>query len=219
MRVCVLVLVLSVLLEAAPAEAQAPPAGAQTPPAPAATPPVPFPEGAKIAWVDLQRVANESKEGQASTAKVQALNTKKVNELNEKNKTLQSQQQKLQTGGSVLSDEARTQLEREISKLQREINTFTQEAQEEVQELQQQLQGEFTRRLLPVVDKVASEKGLHMVLSRADAGIIWAPAVDITTEVIKRLDAAAGTTAAPTGAKPTTPAAGKPTTPAKPPQE
>jgi outer membrane protein len=206
MRVCVLVMALSTALAATSLEAQTKPAPTQPAPTqpappkpmtpapapPTATPPAPFPEGAKIAWVDLQRVANESKEGQASTAKVQALNTKKVTELNEKNKMLQAQQQKLQTGGSVLSDEARSQLEKDINRLQREIQNFTQEAQEEVQELQQGLQNEFTRKLLPVVDKVASEKGLHMVLSRADAGIIWAPALDITAEVIKRLDGAGG---------------------------
>jgi len=200
MRVCVLVMALSIALVATPVQAQTKPAPAQPAPAQPATttpaqptPPVPFPEGAKLAWVDLQRVANESKEGQASTSKVQALNTKKVNELNEKNKTLQAQQQKLQTGGSVLSDEARAQLERDINKLQREIQNYTQEAQEEVQELQQSLQTEFTRRLIPIVNQVGTEKGLHMILSRADAGIVWGhPGLDITNDVIKRFDAAAG---------------------------
>ena len=80
---------LALLLGVAPAFAQAP---AQTPPAapapaaaapaaqapaPVPPPPAPFPAGAKLAFVDFQRVASESVEGQNSTAKINALVQKK----------------------------------------------------------------------------------------------------------------------------------------------
>ena len=55
---------------------------------PAAQPPRPFPEGSKFALIDIQRVASESTEGKASTARMQALNQKKVAELNDLNKKL-----------------------------------------------------------------------------------------------------------------------------------
>ena len=81
----------------------APPATPQTQkpatPAPAPvqpTPPAPFPEGAKIAFVVLQRIANESADGKAASGKIQALQQKKATELNEKNKQLQSIQAKLE---------------------------------------------------------------------------------------------------------------------------
>src|SRR5262245_22950500 len=62
---------------------------APTIPAPAAAPaapPAPFPEGAKVAFVVLQRIANESADGKAATAKIQALQQKKATELNDKQK-------------------------------------------------------------------------------------------------------------------------------------
>src|SRR5262245_16510932 len=97
--------------QAAPA---APPAPAQaTPPAPAAQAapappaPAPFPPGAKIAFVDFQRVAAESIEGQISTVKINALVTKKQQEGADKAKALQANQQKLAQSGSVMSDAAR----------------------------------------------------------------------------------------------------------------
>jgi hypothetical protein len=41
------------------------------------------------------------------------------------------------------------------------------------------------------VDAIAKEKGLHMVFSIADSGILWPdPGLDLTAEVIKRFDAA-----------------------------
>lgn len=163
------------------------------PPAPtmAAVPAAPFPEGAKIAFVDVQRIATESIEGKAATSKLDALRNKKTNELNEKNKALQANQQKLQQQSGVLSVEAQGQLQKEIEKQQVEIQRFTQDAQAEVQELQQELQVEFQKKLFPIIGQVAVEKNLHMLFSQGDSGIIWAaPGLDITADVIKRFDAA-----------------------------
>ena len=71
-----------------------------------------------------------------------------------------------------------------------------QDAEAELQELQQQLQLDFQRKLIPVIQQLVAEKGLQILLSQADAGIVWAdPGLDLTAEVIKRFDAAA--TAAP----------------------
>ncbi len=60
-------------------------------PTPAPTgPPKPFPEGAKIAYVNVQAVASNSIEGKAATAKLDELRKKKAAELAEKNKQLQT---------------------------------------------------------------------------------------------------------------------------------
>lgn len=186
--------VLTLTLVTAPAHAQAPAGQVQAPaqPAPSAAPPArSFPEGAKVAFINIQRIANESAEGKAATAKVKALNDKKVAELGEKNKSLQTAQQKLQQSVSVLSDSARGQLEKDIEKLQVEIQRYTQDAQAEVQELQQELQSDFQKKLVPVIHSVATERGLHIVFSQVDSGLVWAdPGLDITSDVVKRFDSA-----------------------------
>jgi len=180
------------------------PAG-QTPPAqprPAAPPPAPvaqapaqpkppFPTGVKYAFVYVQKIASDSAEGKAATAKISALNNQKVTELNEKNKALQAAQQKLEQGGSVLNEAARAQLANDIDKQQREIQRFTEDAQQDVQNLQQQLQEDFQRKLTPVLAKVAQEKQLHMIFSVTDSGLVWGdPALDLTDDVIKEFDTA-----------------------------
>src|SRR5262245_4077903 len=137
MRSFVVAVALSVTLAAAPGFAQAP---AAAPPAPAPAPQAapaqpPFPAGAKYAFINIQRIAAESAQGKALSSRVQTLNTQKVNELNEKNKALQSAQQKLDSGASVLNEGARAQLEKDIDRQQTEIQRFTDDAQKEVQEL------------------------------------------------------------------------------------
>ena len=211
---------LSVMLATAPTFAQAPAgqAPAQPTPAPPAVAqpavPRPFPEGVKYAFVNVQRIASESAEGKTATSQVQALNNKKVEELNGKNKQLQTAQQKLESGGSVMSPQAQAQLTKEIERLQIDIQRFTEDAQQEVTQLQQQLQDEFQRKLTPVIQQVATERQLHMMFSVVDSGLVWGdPALDLTPEIIKRFDAAGPArpaAAAPAQPRPTPPAAAAP---------
>ncbi len=172
----------------APAAQQKPPAAppaAQKPEAPR-----PFPEGAKVAFMNIQQVASESAEGKAANARVQALRDKKLQELQAKNKQLEAAQQKVQ-GGNLLSEDARSQAQKEVDRLTVEIQRAQQDADQELNELSQQLNVEFQRKLGPVIQQVSQEKGLSLLLSRADAGIIWADAgLDLTAEIIKRFDAA-----------------------------
>jgi Skp family chaperone for outer membrane proteins len=231
MKLSVVIASLSVGLWAAPALAQGttpppagagqgtaqPPLGQQPTGTPAAQPnapaPRPFPQGTKFAFINIQRVASESTEGKASTVKVKALNEQKVNQLNDMNKKLEADRQKLQQQSSVMSEAARGQLERDIDRQQKEIQRFTQDAQEEVSQLQQDLQNSFQNRLLPVIQQIVAERGLEILFSQNDSGIVWADsALDITADVIKRFDTAPPPTTAAPPAPTTTPGAG--TTPA-----
>ena len=224
MKSFVLGLVFGFALVATPGAAraqQAPavqPPAVQPPPAAPLQPPRPFPEGAKIAYLDIQRVAAESAEGKVSTARVQALNQKKVAELNDLNKRLLADQQKLQAQGAMLNEAARAELERAIDRQQKDLQRRQQDAQEEVQQLQTDLQSTFQGKLYPIIQQLVSEKGIEVLFSQRDSGIVFAnPALDLTVDVIKRFDAAQAA-AAPAPAPAATPAATPPpaTTPAKP---
>ena len=173
-----------------------PPVGQPPTPAPAATPqpPRPFPEGAKIAYVDLQRIAQSSAEGKAAAAKLEELKKQKTGELTERNKALEGLRTKLQQGGTVLSDSARAQLEKDIDKQTREIQFLQQSAQAEFEQLEGELNQEFQRKLNPILDQVSKEKGLHMLFSIRDNGAVWADTgLDLSDEIVKRFDAVAKT--------------------------
>ena len=172
-----------------------PPAAVAPPAAQPAPQSKPFPEGAKVAFINIPRIAAESIEGRTSTSRVNTLREKKLAELTAKNKQVETAQQKLNSGG-LLSDDARAATQKEIDKLNVEIQRMQQDAEAEMQDLQQQLQLDFQRKLSPVIQQIAVEKGLHMLIS-TDAGLVWAePGLDLTSEIIKRFDAAAA------GAKP-----------------
>jgi Skp family chaperone for outer membrane proteins len=170
---------------------QAPAIAAPPAPAPTAKPPAPFPQGAKVAFVNLQGIAALSIEGKAAQAKVTALTQKKQAEIAEKQKALQGAQQKLQTGGSVMSETARGQLEKDIERQTRDLERLNQDAQADVTELTQEVQAEFNTKVFPILEQLSIEKGLHLLFSATDAGLIWAAdGLDLTIEAVKKLDAA-----------------------------
>jgi len=161
-----------------------PPIAAQPP-----SPPKPFPQGAKMAFVNLQAVFQLSADGKAAAAKVQSLTTQKQAQIAERQKVLQANQQKLQTGGTLMNEQARGQLEKDVEKQTRELERFQQDAQAELQDLQVELNDGFQKKLFPVLQKMAEEKGLQMLFSAADAGLIWADeGLNLTEEAVKRLD-------------------------------
>ena len=209
MKVFAVALALSLVLSAAPgfAQAQAPaPAqpkpAAPTTPAPAAQAPpaekvVPFQTGLKYAFVDLGLVAQNSAQGKAFNAKVQALQEQKVKDLQAKDKALKEAQDKLEKGATVLNDQARAGLQTEIERLQRDIQRSTEDAQAEIQTLTQQLQQQFYALLTPVISQVAAEKQVHFIFDAAQSGLVWAdPSMNLTADIVKALDASAAKPAA-----------------------
>jgi outer membrane protein len=204
MKGFVIVAPLAFLLSAAPVFAQAaqqPPAQPKpalpvtqppaTPPAQPAQPPAPFPVGAKTAFINPQRIFQESTEGKAAVTRINTLIQKKQTEGQDRQKALQANQQKLQTSGAVMNEQARAQLEKEIEKQQVDGQRFQQDAQAEIQELQNEVQQEFIKKVSPLIEAVAKEKGLQMVFDLQNAGLAWwDPGLDLTNDVIKKLDTA-----------------------------
>ncbi|HET9361211.1 MAG TPA: OmpH family outer membrane protein [Vicinamibacterales bacterium] len=226
MRVLAFVLVLNTAVAVGMAQAQASQAPAPKPTAPAPKPAAPAPaqpaqaqlppppkprfqEGLKYAWVNPQQVAAYSAVGKVAAEKINALRDQKTRELQDRQKTLQANQQRLERDGGVMNDQARAQLQAEIEKGQRDLQRLTEDAQQEMQTLAEQVEADFNRKLFPVIERVAGQKGVHFVFNGAQSGLIWAAqGMDLTAEVIQALDSpppAAATTPAPT-----TPAAGAP---------
>ena len=216
MRLLAITLASSITLVASHTYAQAPAGQApatQKPPAPAPAapttqkpaaaapaPPAPkFQDGLKYAYVNMAAVAAQSNEGKSAAEKLKSFQDQKSRELQDKQKTLQAAQQKLESGGSVLSEAARTQLQSDIDRQQRDLQRQSEDAQQDVQNLAQQVEEDFTRKVLPIISKVAQDKQVHFVFNAQQSGLIWAePGMDLTSEVIAAMNGGAKPAAAPT---------------------
>jgi Skp family chaperone for outer membrane proteins len=150
-----------------------------------------FPADARIAFVNLQYVFATSREGKAAATELQALQDKKKADIAAKTKEVQALEQKLTQGVTLLNDEARGKLERDVARVKVDFERLVQDSQAEVEERQQQFQRAFSRRLFPAIGEVAKERNLWAVFRLDQESLIWhSSALDISNEIVTRLDGA-----------------------------
>jgi len=174
-----------------------PPPGAQTQKPAEAAPklpaPVPFPADAKVAYVNLQEVVNTSKSGKSGLDEMKVLNDKLVAAVNAKQKDVQAIQDKINAQRTVASDATLSGWAKDLDRGQRELEFMRQDAQVQLDQKQQDLLNTFQTKVLPIVEAIRNEKGLWVIFQIGvdNSPIIAAhQGLDLTAEVIKRLDAA-----------------------------
>jgi Skp family chaperone for outer membrane proteins len=146
-------------------------------------------DASRIGAINLSYVARTSKIGKSEIARIEDASRKKVAEIEIKAADVQRQQAALQKIGVGLSERARADLQRAFEKSRLELERFQQDARNEIDAMQAQFDLQFRAKLAPVIDEISKEKGLHFVFGLEEVAIVWwSPAVDISDEVVKRLD-------------------------------
>jgi len=150
-----------------------------------------FPAGAHIAALDLRKVTTASSVAKSALARVDAATQSKASELAGRAKVLEAQRQKLEKEIPLLNDSARTVAQQAFAKAQLEFDRLREDAEAAVNEIRLEIERDLRARLFPVVDAVAREKGVHLVLNVSSADFVWIhPELDISDEVAQRLDIA-----------------------------
>ena len=147
-------------------------------------------EPTRVGAISLAYVARSSKAGKSALAEIEKFVKQKESEAALKSAELQKQRLELQKSSIGLSARALGDLQKTFDKSRVEFERFQQDAQAEIARMQTTFDAEFRVRLAPIIDSVSKEKGLQFVFGLEQAAIVWwSPAVDISEEVVKRLDA------------------------------
>ncbi len=172
-----------------------PPAGQtpapQTPAKP--TTPLVFPADAKIGYVAMQSIIADSKIGKCGSDQMKQLQDDDQAKLLAKSKELQTQQQKMQSQQTLVSEAVMTQMQRDFDRLQREGQALQQDVQAKEGNLNTDLITAFQNKVMPILEALRVEKSLWFIIGVDQApGVILAANVnlDLSGEVTKRLDAA-----------------------------
>jgi Skp family chaperone for outer membrane proteins len=146
--------------------------------------------------------------------------TKRQKEFESKQKEASDLQEKLRTGDKALNEATKAEYTKKIETLGTEMNRINEDAQRDLGELQQQLFSPIMARVTNVVKAYATENGFAVVFDIASQSsniIHYSEIADITTEIIRRLDAEAPKApASPAAPGPGAPARPSPTTPPRP---
>jgi Skp family chaperone for outer membrane proteins len=140
-----------------------------------------------VGYVSIQRVFTESAEGKAQLARVRELQQRRLGELRTRQQALEDLRQQL---AQATNEAVRVQLQQQESQQRTDLERSTAQAQLELQNLQRQTQADVQQRVKGVLDEVVGIQDLQLVLS-SDQAVLWsAPGMDLTSEVIERLDTA-----------------------------
>src|SRR5437899_2031957 len=167
----------------------------------------------RVAVVDFQKAVVENTEGKKAQERFMAEVNKRQKDFEGKQKSLTDAQNKLQTQAQVLTDTVKGDLNRQIDKLNTELQRMNDDAQKDLGDLQQQLFRPIMEQTQKVLQAYAAENGFAVVFdvsSQANSIIYVQDVADITTEIIRRVDANVGKAPAAAPA-----AAPKPAEPAK----
>jgi len=177
----------------------------------------------RVAVIDMARVSAESLLGKSYASQLEKLQTeinaeatKKQTELGKLDTALKTLQEELEKQASVLSPEARDKKQQEIVRKTRERQAFLEDGQAEINRMRERAQSqaqainaEFQQKVRPVVEQVAKDKGLDLVLDSQVAYTINRD-FDITRDVIAKADEAEKAKPAASTTPPAAPPAPKP---------
>jgi outer membrane protein len=174
--------------------------------APAQTPTASTPTGpAKLAWINLEQAILTTEEGKNMIAEVQKYVDAKNSELDAARKELDGLKNQLNVQGPKLTDEARTELEEQIESKDTGLQRFQQDTQKDIENRRVKIANYVGKRMMPVVEKVAKERGYSAILilnQNRDAYID--PGLMVTEDIVKAYNQAYPPSA------PKAPAAGTP---------
>ena len=196
--ICFAALFLSVAAMAQTPPAQQPPAqpAAQQPPAAAAA--VFTPATVKIGWLNVDQMILSCDEGKAAFTEVQKYVDSKNAELEKMKKEVDALQNQLNVQGPKLTDDARMDLEEQLQAKTTLLQRFSDDTQKDIDNKKNRVTNYVGRRMLPVIEKLAKDKGLSAVVYFNPQRDAWVdPTLNITDEVVKAYNRAYPATAKP----------------------
>ncbi len=172
------------------------------------------PTPGKVGVISVQGAIVGTKDGQKASEQLQTKFAPKKKDLDARNTEVTQLEDQLRKGGTLMSEDKRTQMERDIDEKKRRLQRDVQDAQEEWNGAQQQLLQSLGQRMMAVVEKYAKDNGYTMILdvSNPNTPVLYASSgIDITQDIVALYDKTSTNGGpAPTGA-PASPGAMKPT--------
>ncbi len=145
------------------------------------------PDVGKVAMVSMQRVLNETKQGQKSRNDLESDSKRKQQKLDKKRTALESKTSKLQNLQGQELAAAQEQLQREYMELQ----SMYQALQMELAEREAKMLEKIYVNAQKVAKDLAKKHGVDLILIRDETTVLYAKdAFDLTNEVVKAYDSA-----------------------------
>ncbi len=149
----------------------------------------------KLAVINTEQIVFESATGQKALEQIQTLQQQKQQQAEAKQVEITELRNRLNEGRLSLSEEKVAELQGELETKLRDLRRFQEDAAAELEKRRNEVLTDIEQRVMPVINKLGEENDYTMIFRKFGGSLLFVDeAVDITPQVIERLDAAAGGT-------------------------
>ncbi|HKQ29912.1 MAG TPA: OmpH family outer membrane protein [Burkholderiales bacterium] len=147
----------------------------------------------RVGVIDTRKILVESKSGQQSRAELEKMVKERREKLGKEEAAIKALHEKLEKDKLVLNDGQKAQKQKEIEDRVGALKKMSQDAQQEVGKRDSELSSKAGTLLKEIVDGIAKQEKLAMVIDKNQSGVLWVEEqVDITDKALKAYEAKLG---------------------------
>jgi outer membrane protein len=150
------------------------------------------PSALKIAVIDTEKILLSSQAGKKAVADLKKLQEQKETELKGRAQELRDLQTRISEGRLSLAQDKLAELTKQYEEKEIALRRAQDDATRELSKKRDEMLAAIDERVMPVINQAGKEMGYTLIFRKFESGLIYADeAVDITSTIIQRLDAAA----------------------------
>lgn len=147
----------------------------------------------KVAVISIQGAIAATKDGQKASKDLDAKFVPRQKEFESRQNEIIQLQDQLSKGGSVMSEDKRNQLSRDIDEKKKRLQRDVQDSEEDLRNEQQKLLQALGTRMMALLEKYAKDNGYSLILDvgNPNTPVLFASnGIDITQDMIALYDKA-----------------------------
>ena len=145
----------------------------------------------KIAVIDTERVLLASETGKKALTDLKKLQETKENEVKARQQEIKDLQTKVQDGQLSLAKDKLSEMEKQLEDKVIALRRLQDDATRELNKKRDDVLAQIDLKVMPVINQAGKDLGYTLIFRKFESGLIYADeAVDITNQIIQRLDGA-----------------------------
>jgi outer membrane protein len=145
----------------------------------------------KVGVISIQGAIVGTKDGQKASQELDAKFVPKNKEFQSRQAEITQIQEQLTKGGSVMAEDKRNQMARDIDEKKKRLERDMQDAEDDLKTEQQRVLSSLGQRMMAVVEKYAKDNGYSLILdvSNQNTPVLYASSgIDFTQDIISLYD-------------------------------
>jgi outer membrane protein len=145
----------------------------------------------KVGVISIQGAIVGTKDGQKASQELDTKFVPRKKEFDSRQSEIAQLQDQYNKGGTVMAEEKRNQLARDIDEKKKRLERDMQDAEEDLKGEQQKVLQGLGQRMMAVIEKYAKDNGYSMILdvSNPNTPVLYASSgIDITQDIVSLYD-------------------------------